>query len=206
VKSRARIELVIQEAEQAFCAVPMNPVLNISSRPLIVCVEYPIDQAAVQLVLAELGASLPIYCDVASTCDWPVDQFRSWVERLRDQLIERGYQLHRVQSGTPQRLMPDTFKVMVQSAVQASSCWSQYRDALHAHSTAQTEAVPLGKQLEALRKEARWTVEQLAENVQLDRSSVQDHLSGKTTPRRTNLLQYEAKFSARLNRPVRLDA
>jgi DNA-binding XRE family transcriptional regulator len=66
-------------------------------------------------------------------------------------------------------------------------------------------AVPaFGKQLAALRKEAHWTVQELAENVGIDRTNVQDHESGKSKPRRKNLRAYEEVFTKALNRTISL--
>jgi hypothetical protein len=62
----------------------------------------------------------------------------------------------------------------------------------------------LGKVLGALLKETRWPLDELAEQVGLDRTNVQDHLDGKSKPRERNLLKYEEVFGARLNRVVTL--
>ncbi len=59
-----------------------------------------------------------------------------------------------------------------------------------------------GQRLEALRDEARLTVAELAEGVGLEKTSVDDHRSDRTLPRRTNLRQYERFFSEKLGRRI----
>jgi DNA-binding XRE family transcriptional regulator len=75
-----------------------------------------------------------------------------------------------------------------------------------ARSIAEGESASLSQRLTTLRQEARWTVEELADQVNLSRDAVLEHLSGEARPRLKNLQKYEEKFSARLQRPIKLDA
>jgi ribosome-binding protein aMBF1 (putative translation factor) len=64
--------------------------------------------------------------------------------------------------------------------------------------------LPIGAQIEALRREARWSIAKLADTIKRDRHTVARHIHGKMTPSLKTIRKYEAAFSARLNRPVRL--
>lgn len=57
-------------------------------------------------------------------------------------------------------------------------------------------------QLDRLRDECRWTVEELAEQIQIDPTTVSRHLSDRAIPHLRNLGAYERVFSKRLERKV----
>jgi ribosome-binding protein aMBF1 (putative translation factor) len=59
---------------------------------------------------------------------------------------------------------------------------------------------PIGAQIEALRREARWSIARLADTIKRDRRTVARHIGGKMTPSLKTIREYEAAFSARLNR------
>jgi hypothetical protein len=89
--------------------------------------------------------------------------------------------------------------------------WMETLDAIGRKRTRQTPQgqsvnahVTIERQLEALRSECRWTVEELAEGMTISLRSVQRHLSGEAVPRKRHIAEYEKRFSAKLNRDVRL--
>ncbi len=59
-----------------------------------------------------------------------------------------------------------------------------------------------GQKLRALREECGWTVEGLAAEIGLDKSNVQDHLTGRTKPRASTLRAYSDAFTKALKRTV----
>ncbi len=63
---------------------------------------------------------------------------------------------------------------------------------------------PLSKQLAELCEECLWTVEELAEAIELSPRSVYRHLSEDATPRKRQLAAYEKAFSTKLKRQVLL--
>ena len=65
--------------------------------------------------------------------------------------------------------------------------------------------IRIAAQLSALRIEARWTVNQLAEAVDVEPDNVAKHLAGKAIPRLRTVRTYEEKFSAHLKRDVKID-
>lgn len=65
-----------------------------------------------------------------------------------------------------------------------------------------SETETLGEQLDRLRKECRFTVEELAEKVGLDPTSVHRHLADKSVPHLSNLGAYERVFSKKLGRKI----
>lgn len=60
----------------------------------------------------------------------------------------------------------------------------------------------IATQIEALRAEARLTIEDLAHKVEVDPRSVQRHLAGHSQPYKRHLRAYERVFSKLLNRSV----
>lgn len=58
----------------------------------------------------------------------------------------------------------------------------------------------VGDRIDRLRNECGLTVEQLAEAIQLDRSSVLDHTANRAMPRRSTLKRYRDYFSQALDR------
>jgi DNA-binding transcriptional ArsR family regulator len=62
----------------------------------------------------------------------------------------------------------------------------------------------LSEQIDDLRNECRWTVEELAEVIDVAPRSVYRHLSGEATPRKRQVAAYEKAFSDKLKRPVLL--
>jgi len=63
----------------------------------------------------------------------------------------------------------------------------------------------LADQIEKLREECRLTVEDLSEGIGIAARSVYRHLSGKTIPRKRQIATYEAYFSKKLSKAVRLE-
>ena len=61
---------------------------------------------------------------------------------------------------------------------------------------------PISKQIAELCDECRWTVEELAEAVELSPRSVYRHLSEDAAPRKRQLAAYEKAFSTKLKRQV----
>jgi DNA-binding XRE family transcriptional regulator len=101
--------------------------------------------------------------------------------------------------GVARRRVGDVFTIRSEAAFSAT--WMERVP----DDTPKVEPASLSQQLTALRKEAKWTVDELAEEVDVDKTNVLDHLSGKTKPRRRNRRKYEEVFSAKLGRPVKLD-
>jgi hypothetical protein len=62
----------------------------------------------------------------------------------------------------------------------------------------------IAEQLQALKTEARWTIEKLADETHIDRRNVARHLSGETQPRPDNIGAYEVALTRALGRPVKL--
>jgi hypothetical protein len=218
--AKARIELALQAAEQAFSVVPGNavvvtedflgrliPIDRFSTDSIQrLRLDYPSDRAAVQFVIDVFETVVQVFGETwRARPSWSADDFRSWSERWCDGLAARAYQQNDVKSGVARREPLEAFVVRVRRALVAAPCWAQYQDVLHTLSAVQATPPSLGQQLSALREETGWTVEQLAEKVHLDRSAVLDHLSGKVKPPRSNLQQYEKAFSDELNRTVILD-
>jgi DNA-binding XRE family transcriptional regulator len=65
--------------------------------------------------------------------------------------------------------------------------------------------VPLGTQIDSLRKECRMTVEELADALDVTPRSVYRHLSGEADPRPRQIAAYEKLFSQKLGKPVHLN-
>lgn len=63
----------------------------------------------------------------------------------------------------------------------------------------------LASNLDRLRRECRWTWENLADEAKLHRSTVFDHLSGGVFPRKNALQSYASTFSRFLGRPILSD-
>ena len=64
------------------------------------------------------------------------------------------------------------------------------------------KAETVGEQIDSLRAECRYTVEELAEKLGIQPRSVYRHLSGEAIPRKPHLGAYERVFSERLGRKV----
>ena len=78
----------------------------------------------------------------------------------------------------------------------------QFPDTFDSTSDADAPHAALGKQLSDLRNEARLTIEELADLVNIDLTNVKDHLAGKVQPRLKNVRAYEKLFSDKLKRPT----
>jgi hypothetical protein len=65
------------------------------------------------------------------------------------------------------------------------------------------ETIP--EQLSRLRDESRWTMDELAEEIQVDPRTVQRHLAGDSSPYKRHIAAYERVFSKRLSRKVLIE-
>jgi hypothetical protein len=149
--AKARIELTLQAAEQAFSVVPGNPVVvteDFLGRVIPIDrfstdsiqrlrLDYPSDRAAVQFVVSVFETVVQVFCETAQAHSWPAEDLRSWSERWRDDLAERAYRQNDAKSAVARRETLDAFVARVQGALVAAPCWSQYQDVLHALSTVQ---------------------------------------------------------------------
>jgi hypothetical protein len=71
--------------------------------------------------------------------------------------------------------------------------------------TATAAPETIAQQIQRLREECRWSVEQLAESSGLSPRQVARHISGESTPHPRNIHAYERAFSKRLKREVVLN-
>jgi hypothetical protein len=219
-EAKARIELALQAAEQAFSVVPGNAVVvteDFLGRVIVIDrfstdsiqrlrLDYPSDRAAVQFVIDVFGTVVQVFGETWRARPlWSAGDFRSWSERWCDDLAARAYQQNDVKSGVARREPLEAFVARVRRALVAAPCWAQYQEILDTLSTIQATPLSHGQQLRALLTETGWTVEKLAEKAQLDRSSVLDHLSDKAKLQSSTRQQYEKAFSDALDRPVTLD-
>jgi hypothetical protein len=60
----------------------------------------------------------------------------------------------------------------------------------------------IANQLGRLREECRWTIDQLAEKIQVDRRTVQRHLAADAMPYKRHIAAYERVFYKQLNRKI----
>ena len=201
---RARLELALVDAERAFIAAPPQHFQMFVFGPGVHDPRGPGTPAAaadpVREVVAAFEKVVPTVYDAVARGEWPADQLRSATDYVLDQITRRIYTPNATRLGGLEQ-----FTDRVYQALRPLPFWSQLQDRIGECST-QSETAPLEKQLTALRVEARWTVDELAQKVELDRTSVQDHLSGKVIPRLSALKKYETVFSAELNREVKIDA
>lgn len=218
--SRARIERAMVEAEDAYAAAiaPPDPATLDRLRRqacrdfqesgvMIVDVGDPdIPGAALQYALTVCDVLVREVCDVAREQRWTADHVRTVAEAVRDQCVAATYR-----EKHPTHIKFKTFRAHVYDELRTSKCWAYLQQAIRERTS--DARVPgrvlrnatIGKQLGVLRQEARWTIEDLAEHVGIDRANVLRHLAGKGTPRPDHVRKYEQVFSARLNRIVRLD-
>ena len=121
---------------------------------------------------------------------WSASRLRSEVERvipaalryLFEQFWHRGWATF------------DAFRNEVTYATRRRPWWRTYQDTLAELSA----PPPFHVQLQALRKEAGWTVEKLAEEAGLSPRAVATHLNGTVPPGADSLERYNAAFSRRL--------
>lgn len=175
--------------------------------------------------LGQLTIILQSYAEAlfrAEAIHYPDDpRLKEWLVHLASRTIKRMIQrIHELEAaGKPRQSL--VYHGLQQSHMQPiilEALWTVIRDwpkpvyedtrikkeepAVVAPSNPSTES--LSKQIDDLREEARLTVEDLAEALDVAPRSIYRHLSGKTEPRKRQIAAYEKLFSARLNRVVRL--
>src|SRR5262249_55128491 len=152
-----------------------------------------------EVVVAECGAA-------------PVPQRREEAEHLIDAVIQRSY------SHQHSRTIPlEAFGRMIIEALQVEPWWIRFVQACAQAIPPQTAAdgaddataspPTLATVLRCLRVEARWTVEELVEKVGdgVDRTTVQNHLTGKRTRGLKLVRRSDQIFSDALPRAIHLD-
>jgi hypothetical protein len=95
------------------------------------------------------------------------------------------------------------YKLETQAIAKERGKWLPVEDtASHPPVHAPSVAISIGDQLEELRQDCNWSIEELAEAVKLDPTNVSRHLSGTSIPRPKNLRKYNSVFSKHLKRKV----
>lgn len=87
-------------------------------------------------------------------------------------------------------------------AVREQPWWLRFQQILRR--AEHTDTPPIHQQLDRLRLEARWTMERLADEIKIVQRTVEKHLAGTLRPKPGTLTVYEERFSAALNRSIRL--
>jgi len=185
--ARARLEQVLANAELAYGAARDKAAKTpeSSGRWGFSAAPYGVPQdQKLQIVLGVLAVT----AEVATAQEWPADQRRA----LFDEAL----------AALPARF--DLEQPPVMDALRATLWWRNFQRTLSA--APRTDIPSLAQQLSALRAAVRWTIEELAEKVKLDKRTVERHLSGKKVPKPGTLKVYEAAFSAEQNRPVSLSS
>ncbi len=144
-------------------------------------------------------------------------QLESWLTKLADRIVKRVLDVvaqleesgsdqmvslshHCVSLSQMQEAMNTTLAEVIKPRLKQDSSQPPTPSAIRIKENC--EAV--GKQIDDLRTECRWTVEELAEEIKLAPRSVYRHLSGDANPRKRQVAAYEKAFSEKLKRHVRL--
>ena len=111
----------------------------------------------------------------------------------------------------------------IKSAPFRAAAQARYEEALEAQRESRIKSTPqqptsapdsvsgsdsrntVGDQIRRLREECRWTLPELAEEVNLDERTISRHESGESKPYARNISKYERVFSKRLSRKVLID-
>jgi ribosome-binding protein aMBF1 (putative translation factor) len=97
------------------------------------------------------------------------------------------------------------YKLETQAIAKERGKWLPVEDtASHPPVPAPSRAISIGDQLEQLRQDCNWSIEELAEAVKLDPTNVSRHLSGTSIPRPKNLRRYNSVFSKQLKKQVHI--
>jgi hypothetical protein len=154
------------------------------------------DPAVLQGVLDVGKVIVQVLSEEARATAWSADAMRAACDRLLEGVSRHLYSRHHSRAPGYQ-----AFQAEWHDELKTRSWWLTFLRALLRRTRPQ-RAISIGHQLQQLRREAGWSIDELVNQVGLVRSSVYDHLRDTKTPHEDNLKQYEKQFSARLGRPI----
>jgi hypothetical protein len=175
---RARIAESIKKAERLMTAPDV---------PGVITLAYPSDAVAVQAALLVIDA---VKVTLTAHIQRPWPELGEAAMDLRDQAIAWV-----APQRWPRQTTLDEFAACVRAAVPEFTKWA---------SPPADQQKTIGEQLTALRKEAHWSVDDLAVAMATDKKNVHDHLNDEVTPRPKTLRDYQAVFGKQLRREVKI--
>ena len=145
------------------------------------------ESAVVFFVLDVFEAVVDVAIDRAQAEHWSGEDLRRVSTELLYALIHDAY----VEKHSHQTTM-DQFKVVLHRELRGCDFWLNLQRAIIA-------ARPtIGQQIDRWRLRCGWSIAKLAAEVELDESSVKDHLADRARPRVENLQSYERVFTEKL--------
>jgi len=198
--SRTRIERAMRDADREILAArDVSTPLDTSSGPVVILGLPSTDRAAADWVLTVFEVVVSVEADRMTREVW------------LDQLIDWSYGRHHSGNVPLETFARSTYQMVVMRP------W--WRDVqVHGPAPAVREEVPaprrrgrkpakvkFGTQLRRLREEARLTVERLADETRLDKTTVMAHEQNKYKARPQTVTKYEAALARVLKRDVKFD-
>jgi hypothetical protein len=150
------------------------------------------DQEAVFFVLKVFEVVVTVALARATEEQWFGDELRQATALVLDELILTAHLEKQQAPFCSQEL----FTREVHRQLRGFGFWTELQRAITAAPTPS-----LGKQLNRYRRQCGWSFARLAQALELDESTVKDHVADRKRPRPETLQSYARAFSAALNLP-----